>query len=387
MELKSGFFNSVVSDRVYDAVDFTNYLKGIITNGCMNLETVPDQENTGFMATESQAGIQGYSPSVVIGSGKAYLNGMWAMNTSGQTYTLTQTQAHQLAPGMKHLIYFCFDTNVEGATARSVTINHVTGLDPQLPDSDLPANAGKFYMKIAIVRNRADLSQPVGGINGDIDDWRTYAGVSGVGVGSTASLADGVLTLPKFALSVVDGGKFLVPLDDGLVKSVMIGDQEVGLAKFSDPTVLSDVYFTDSDQSVQFKSDRELGVVGSTTKRLAYTAIANSRLKVDATVIVDAATASAKCTVYLRLKYRVKTGTTWSSTWVELGTPPSCWVAQTIQASTRWTTIPLNGVLDMAVGKSYEIAVFGESPEEYIAVRTFRITAAVGPRPLPIVVA
>lgn len=186
MTLSSGFFNSFGNDRLYDAVDFSNYLDGIITNGCF-------PNDVGFLVVENTEPILSNPPSVIIKVGKAYMNGLWVINDTDFVYSLGETQ--QITPDQYHLVYFCFDTNEAG---RTVTIETLTGLNPVIPaDGD-----GKYYMPIAKIADQ-QTDQPT---NANIEDLRWFAGVSGVGI-TTPSLVDGAVTTEKIADNAVSWDK------------------------------------------------------------------------------------------------------------------------------------------------------------------------------------
>jgi hypothetical protein len=200
----SGFFNSYNSDRTYDAVDFSRYLDGIITNGCF-------PNDTGLLVIANDPGVN--VPSVKINPGKAYLNGMWFMNDATYTYTMTS----QITPNQIHLIYLCFDTN---EAAREVRIEHQTGSNPTLPAN----GAGKYYLPLARVADKQSI-QPGAA---DITDTRMYAGVSGTGI-DTPSLVDGAVTNEKVAPGTLTWDRTapnFIP-SDTINKSMML-DNAVG---------------------------------------------------------------------------------------------------------------------------------------------------------------
>lgn len=175
-----GFFNSYGDDRLYDASDFSEYLAGILVDGCF-------PNDTGFKVKPSPDALLTGAPKVVISAGKVYRGGLWAHNKVEFDLSLG---TQQVAGAFKHLLYFCFDTN-ETPTGRKVTIEYLAGT-PTV-DPVMPANgAGKYYLPLAIIQNRIT-SNP---ILADITDTRTYAGVSSTLV-TTPSLVDLAVTTPK----------------------------------------------------------------------------------------------------------------------------------------------------------------------------------------------
>ncbi|MDE6781240.1 MAG: leucine-rich repeat domain-containing protein, partial [Ruminococcus sp.] len=74
MAFHSGFFNSKGLDRTYTAENFTEYLSSIICNGI--LDTYGDN----FALTSTGVGRQ-----IVIGTGKAWINGHYFVNDEPYT--------------------------------------------------------------------------------------------------------------------------------------------------------------------------------------------------------------------------------------------------------------------------------------------------------------
>ena len=75
---KYGFFNAKNLDRVYTAEDFSDYLSNLICNGV--LDTYGDN-----LSVTSGTGLN-----VVIGTGKAWINGHYFLNDSAYTLNLSQ---------------------------------------------------------------------------------------------------------------------------------------------------------------------------------------------------------------------------------------------------------------------------------------------------------
>ena len=73
MAFSYGFFNAKNLDRVYTAEDFTGYLSSMICNGVL------DTYGNNFSVTA------GEKLSVLIGTGKAWLNGHYFINDTVYT--------------------------------------------------------------------------------------------------------------------------------------------------------------------------------------------------------------------------------------------------------------------------------------------------------------
>ena len=78
MAFTSGFFNAKNMDRVYNAEAFTTYLSSLICNGI--LDTYGDC----FAVTA------GTGKNVVIGTGKAWINGHYFQSDTPYTMDLSQ---------------------------------------------------------------------------------------------------------------------------------------------------------------------------------------------------------------------------------------------------------------------------------------------------------
>lgn len=85
MAFYSGFFNSKGLDRTYTAEDFTTYLSSIICNGI--LDTYGDC----FSLTAASTGLK-----VILGRGKAWINGHYFVNDSRYSIDLTEYQDESL---------------------------------------------------------------------------------------------------------------------------------------------------------------------------------------------------------------------------------------------------------------------------------------------------
>ena len=120
MAFYSGFFNSKGLDRTYTAEDFTSYLSSIICNGIL------DTYGQNFKLTAANSGL-----GVVIGTGKAWINGHYFINDSRYVIDLTSYQDESLPRYVGIAIYL--DTT---ESVRSVTLKLFPGTpaeNPQLP--------------------------------------------------------------------------------------------------------------------------------------------------------------------------------------------------------------------------------------------------------------
>lgn len=120
MAFYSGFFNSKGLDRTYTAEDFTSYLSSIICNGIL------DTYGQNFKLTAANSGL-----GVVLGTGKAWINGHYFINDSRYVIDLTSYQDESLPRYVGIAIYL--DTT---ESVRSVTLRLFPGTpaeSPQLP--------------------------------------------------------------------------------------------------------------------------------------------------------------------------------------------------------------------------------------------------------------
>ena len=120
MAFYSGFFNSKGLDRTYTAEDFTSYLSSIICNGIL------DTYGQNFKLTAANSGL-----GVVLGTGKAWIDGHYFINDSRYVIDLTSYQDESLPRYVGIAIYL--DTT---ESVRSVTLKLFPGTpaeNPQLP--------------------------------------------------------------------------------------------------------------------------------------------------------------------------------------------------------------------------------------------------------------
>ena len=120
MAFSCGFFNSKGLDRTYTAENFTSYLSSIICNGIL------DTYGQNFKLTAANSGL-----GVVLGTGKAWINGHYFINDSRYVIDLTSYQDESLPRYVGIAIYL--DTT---ESVRSVTLKLFPGTpaeNPQLP--------------------------------------------------------------------------------------------------------------------------------------------------------------------------------------------------------------------------------------------------------------
>ncbi len=85
MAFSSGFFNSKGLDRTYTAENFCDYLGSIICNG------IQDNYGQNFSLTASTVGLK-----VILGTGKAWINGHYFINDTRYSIDLTEYQDESL---------------------------------------------------------------------------------------------------------------------------------------------------------------------------------------------------------------------------------------------------------------------------------------------------
>ena len=117
MAFYSGFFNSKGLDRTYTAEDFTSYLSSIICNGILDTYG----QNFKLMAANSGLG-------VVLGTGKAWINGHYFINDSSYVIDLTSYQDESLPRYVGIAIYL--DTT---ESVRSVSLRLFPGTPAEIP--------------------------------------------------------------------------------------------------------------------------------------------------------------------------------------------------------------------------------------------------------------
>lgn len=137
MAFSCGFFNSKGLDRTYTAEDFTSYLSSIICNGIL------DTYGQNFKLTAANSGL-----GVVLGTGKAWINGHYFINDARYSIDLTQYQDESLPRYVGIAIYL--DTT---ESVRSVTLKLFPGTpaeNPSLPS--IPQDADHVRLLMYAVR-------------------------------------------------------------------------------------------------------------------------------------------------------------------------------------------------------------------------------------------
>lgn len=81
--IKSGFFNSVEGDRLYNAEDMSSYYKGLIKDGVLN------GYGKGLVVTSNS------DMTVTIGKGRAYIDGKYLELTADESLTIKQSSTIQ----------------------------------------------------------------------------------------------------------------------------------------------------------------------------------------------------------------------------------------------------------------------------------------------------
>ena len=120
MAFYSGFFNSKGLDRTYTAEDFTSYLSSIICNGIL------DTYGQNFKLTAANSGL-----GVVLGTGKAWINGHYFINDSRYVIDLTSYQDESLPRYVGIAIYL--DTTESVCSVALKLFPGTPAENPQLP--------------------------------------------------------------------------------------------------------------------------------------------------------------------------------------------------------------------------------------------------------------
>ena len=153
MAFSSGFFNSKGLDRTYTAENFCDYLSSIICNGIL------DTYGQNFKLTAASSGLK-----VILGTGKAWINGHYFVNDSRYTIDLSEYMDESLPRYVGIAIYL--DTT---ESVRSVTLKLFPGTpaeNPSLPS--IPQDADHVRLLMYAVRlnpGATDLTE---------NDWYDY---------------------------------------------------------------------------------------------------------------------------------------------------------------------------------------------------------------------
>lgn len=137
MAFSFGFFNSKGLDRTYTAEDFTTYLSSIICNGI--LDTYGDC----FSLTAASTGLK-----VVLGRGKAWINGHYFVNDSRYSIDLTEYQDESL-PRYVSIAIVC-DTSESVRAVRLEIVPGTPAENPALPV--IPTDENRTRLLLYAVR-------------------------------------------------------------------------------------------------------------------------------------------------------------------------------------------------------------------------------------------
>ena len=159
MAFYSGFFNSKGLDRTYTAEDFTTYLSSIICNGI--LDTYGDC----FSLTAASTGLK-----VVLGRGKAWINGHYFVNDSRYSIDLTEYQDESL-PRYISIAIVC-DTSESVRAVRLEIVPGTPAENPVLPG--IPTDENRTRLLLYAVRLN------VGATSLSKFDWYDYRDDSNV---------------------------------------------------------------------------------------------------------------------------------------------------------------------------------------------------------------
>lgn len=146
MSYKSGFFNSINHDRLYNAEDMSNYFEGLVTDGVY--ESVGNA-----LCVKAGSGMD-----VTVGTGRALIDCHWLKNSSTLSLTLPPAD---ILNDRTDLVVVKLDKNI---SAREMTIELLTGASGTLQNTD-----NIKYLTLAKIKVKAGTS---GIKQADIEDMR-----------------------------------------------------------------------------------------------------------------------------------------------------------------------------------------------------------------------
>ena len=118
MTVKSGFFNSIDGDRLYDAEDINSFFDGVIVDGV--LSTIGD-----VFVVEATTGMQ-----ISVGSGKSWFLKSWLTNTAAKVLTLST--AH-VSYSRIDIIALDFDKSESVRTNSIIVVEGTPAASPTIP--------------------------------------------------------------------------------------------------------------------------------------------------------------------------------------------------------------------------------------------------------------
>jgi len=142
MTVTYGFYNSVASDRLYDALQLSKFMEGIITDGVM--ANIGNKLNT----------VQNSGMGIFVGSGKAWFNNTWTYNDAN--ISLTVTASH---PTLNRIDSVVLEVDTSTGVRANVIkmIDGTAGSSPVQPT--LTDTSTKFYKRLANIYVGAAVTQ------------------------------------------------------------------------------------------------------------------------------------------------------------------------------------------------------------------------------------
>ena len=137
MAFYSGFFNSKGLDRTYTAENFCDYLGSLICNG------IQDNYGDCFKLTAASSGLK-----VIVGRGKAWINGHYFVNDSRYSIDLTEYQDESL-PRYVSIAIVC-DTSESVRAVRLEIVPGTPAENPALPV--IPTDENRTRLLLYAVR-------------------------------------------------------------------------------------------------------------------------------------------------------------------------------------------------------------------------------------------
>lgn len=128
MTVKFGFFDSLNSDRLYNANDINTFFEGVFSDGVFEFVG-------GALAVEHSPGTM----NVLVNTGRAWFNNLWLRNTS--TLTLAIGPSSLIHP-RKDLVVLEFDSSI---TVRENSIKVLTGVPAAIPIAPTLANTSTLH--------------------------------------------------------------------------------------------------------------------------------------------------------------------------------------------------------------------------------------------------